>query len=411
MRAYLHRSNIILAAISALILFYFNILALLAYLLTLLVVVVVFHLACANGAAKIQSFVANTTTLIITFLCLAVLLEIGLHLNPHFFLGNQDPDTLGEFSDFTSRGYLTEQVFKKPKGVFRIMGLGDSFAVYPPNNNPKHNYNFILEEKFAAAYPGKVGIVNAGMPGVGPGYYWRILEKYGDRIKPDLVMVGFFVGNDFTESELFIVIGNFISEPKDLKKKMVRYFEVRNSRLGKLVNRKYTAYCEERRRTREVEDKGVRDNGVFSEETFLHMEKNRSWIFDKKNRPALERDWQQCARLIAQMKQWCDHRKIDLVLMVFPDQVQVDEDLRSRLTKKYHLTAESLDLNYPNSLIAGFCRENHLHCLDLLAPFQEKNKLRPLYALRDSHWNEAGNRLAAELIYKYLEEHKLIKAD
>ena len=27
------------------------------------------------------------------------------------------------------------------------------------------------------------------------------------------------------------------------------------------------------------------------------------------------------------------------------------------------------------------------------------------------NWNEAGNRLAAELIFNYLEDHKLIKVD
>jgi hypothetical protein len=46
----------------------------------------------------------------------------------------------------------------------------------------------------------------------------------------------------------------------------------------------------------------------------------------------------------------------------------------------------------------------------LLGPFQAEAKARRLYALRDTHWNAAGNRLAADLIYQYLEVHHLVPA-
>jgi hypothetical protein len=31
-----------------------------------------------------------------------------------------------------------------------------------------------------------------------------------------------------------------------------------------------------------------------------------------------------------------------------------------------------------------------------------------LYILRDSHWNEAGNRLASDLIFKYFKDNQLL---
>jgi len=61
--------------------------------------------------------------------------------------------------------------------------------------------------------------------------------------------------------------------------------------------------------------------------------------------------------------------------------------------------------------VSSFCEQNRIHCLDLLAPFQQAGKSAKLYVLRDTHWNEAGNRLAADLIFQYLEGHKLIKTD
>ena len=141
--------------------------------------------------------------------------------------------------------------------------------------------------------------------------------------------------------------------------------------------------------------------------------KRRGEIFikDKNKRAALEHNFRQCAGLIARMKHWCDARKVQLVLLILPDQFQVDADLRVEVLEKYHIAPESLDLEFPNSLISSYCRQTQIHCLDLLPPFQEKGKTMPLYVLRDTHWNEAGNRLAAEVIFKYLQDHDLIKSN
>jgi hypothetical protein len=100
-----------------------------------------------------------------------------------------------------------------------------------------------------------------------------------------------------------------------------------------------------------------------------------------------------------------------MVLAIFPDQFQVEENLRGEILNKYKLAYDSLDLEYPNHRLSDFCKENNIHCVDLLGPFRDQGKSGGLYALRNTHLNEAGNRLAAELIFKYLEDHKLIKFD
>jgi len=406
MMAYLSRKNLILVTITAIILFYFSAVALWIYLLSLLAVTVLFHRFSSNSAARVANFIANTATLTFSALILVLLLEIGLHLHPHFFIGDREPDTLGEFSDFTSRGYLTEKVFQKPKDVFRILGLGDSFAVCLWDQ--KKNYHNVLQDRFTAMGGRKVEIVNAGMPSIGPGYFWYTLEKFGDRFKPDLVLVGFFM-NDMERWELDIFLGSFISEPKNLAEKLWGYRQFRHSRLHQLIKKKYFWYRDRLRKAQEVAKTGETDVGSFSNETFLEIEKNRSWIFDKKKRIEFEGEWRQCSGVISQMKQWCDQRNIEMVLALFPDQFQVEENLREEVYKKYNLAADSLDLEYPNYRLSNYCKENNIHCLDLLGPFREKGKSGGLYALRDTHWNEAGNRLAAEVIFQYLMDWKLIK--
>jgi hypothetical protein len=356
---------------------------------------------------SLNGFITNFAVVIITIFIITILCEAWLQLYPHRLTGIDGVDTVGNFSDYTSRGYLTGDVFKKKKDVIRILGLGDSYSIYMKDKGK--NYINFLQQKYLANDNGTVEIINAGMEAMGPGYYWHILKKYGDLFKPDLVLVGFFVGNDFQQASFFVFIGNFISEPKDLTKRYSKYYQFRHWRLYKLLKNKYVRYREAEKREQEAKILPPRQVGTFSRDTFLHIEEAKSWIFDKKHHKQLRKKWDECSDIILKMKDWCDRRKIKLVVAIFPDQFQVDEKLREAVLTRYKNPArKNLDLSYPDDLIMKFCRAHDIHCLDLLKPFQEQGKSRQLYALRDTHWNEAGNRLAADLIFQYLEENHLL---
>ena len=405
------RRNLILAAISAVILLYFNTAFLWAYLLILLVLTIVCLLFSQNLHVKMGKFIANTATLIVSFLILALVLEICLHVKPHFFMASHNPDILGEFSDFTSRGFLKPEVLQKEKGVFRILSLGDSFAVNWPHEIRSHNYHAFLQKKFGELHGRKVEIVNAGMMGMGPGYYWHILNKFGDRFRPDLVLVGFFEGNDFLEYDFDINLGDLINEPHDWKRKIWGYRNFNGFRLAKLIRHRYIQYREQLRVARLTKENGAQTQGSFTEESFMGVERSRSAFFSKDHQAFLNRIWQQGAPVLTRIKQWCDARHVPLVLVIFPDQLQVDQALRRELFRRYKISEASLDLDYPNRLLRKFCREHHLYCLDLFPPFQKAGKTEELYLLHNTHWNAAGNRLAADLIFQFLMEHKLIKSN
>ena len=266
-----------------------------------------------------------------------------------------------------------------------------------------------MQQEFIDSGKGEVEIVNAGMEAMGPGYYWHILNKFGDLFKPDLVLVGFFVGNDIEEADFSVMIGNFISEPKDLSKRYSKYDQFRYWRLYRLLKNKYIRYREAQLKKQEAKRHPSQEVGTFSQATFLEVEKKRSWIFDKNNWELLHQQWRECSEVILKMKDWCDRRKIKLVIAILPDQFQVDQALREAVLTKYkHIAEKNLDLSYPDNLIVNFCRTHDIHCLDMLGQFQEQGKTRQLYTLRDSHWNEAGNRLAADLIFEYLEKNQLL---
>ncbi len=377
------------------------------YILTLILVSMINNKWNIFEFKRLNRFLINFAVVVITFFIITILSEAWLQLYPHRLTGIDGVDTVGKFSDYTSRGYLTADVFKKKKDVVRILGLGDSFSIYLKDKGK--NYNNFLQQKYLANGKGAVEIINAGMEAMGPGYYWHTLQKYGDLFKPDLVLVGFFVGNDFQEAKFFVCIGNFISEPKDIIKRYFKYYQFRHWRIYRLLKNKYVHYQEVEKRNQEAKTLPPQQIGSFSQDTFLEIEKKKSWIFDKNHHNLLKQKWDECSAIILKIKDWCDRRKIKLVIAILPDQFQVDEKLREAVLTRYKNPArKNLDLSYPDDLIMNFCRTHDINCLDLLGPFQEKGKSRQLYALRDTHWNEAGNRLAADLIFQYLEENHLL---
>jgi hypothetical protein len=404
---YFDRNAVISMMVTLIILAFFSYVILLIYVFGLIVVIIIAYNWNIINNKLINNALKNMALTVITLFILAILGEIWLHIYPHKFTNIDRIDTVGEFSDYTSRGYLTEDSFKKRPGAFRILGLGDSFSVFLGDEGK--NYHNILNQIFIAKGLGDLEIVNAGMEAIGPGYYWHILHRYGDLFQPDLVLVGFFVGNDFGEAEFYVNIGNYMSEPNDLIKRYSRYYQFRNLRLYRLLKNKYNRYREVQLKEQEVKHNPPQQVGTFSQETFLEVERTRSWIFDKNKRGELQKKWQECAALLLKMKDWCDRRKIKLVVAILPDQFQVDPALRRVIYAQYkRINEKNIDLTQPDNLIVDFCRQQNIHCLDLFEPFQEQGKTRQLYTLRNTHWNEAGNRLAADLIFAYLEKNQLV---
>jgi hypothetical protein len=404
---YFDRKTVIFLIVTSIILSFYSLIIFGIYIVGLIIVSVFIYKWNVIYFKKLNKYIVNISVTVITIFIMTILAETWLHLWPHKWTGIDKLDTVGDFTDYTSRGYLNKSVFNKKKDVIRILSLGDSFAVYLRDKH--ENYNNFLQQKFLAIGKRNVEIVDAGMEAIGPGYYWHILHKYGDSFKPDLVLSGFFIGNDFQEATFFVVIGNYIREPKDLTKRYLRYYQFHHWRLYWFLKYKYIRYRETERKQQELKKLPPQKVGTFSRDTFLEVERENSWIFDKSNRKRLVKKWHECSPLILKMKNWCNQRKIKLVVAIFPSQFQVDPKLRNTVLDKYkNIAGKNLDLNYPDKLIVNFCRAHDINCLDLLGPFQEEGQTRRLYALRDTHWNEAGNRLAADLIFNYLEAHHLV---
>jgi hypothetical protein len=99
---------------------------------------------------------------------------------------------------------------------------------------------------------------------------------------------------------------------------------------------------------------------------------------------------------------------IDFGVLIYPDEFQVDVGLRQSLLEREGIDAAGYDWELPQALVAAWCDKHAVAYLDLLPTFREVHDSgQRLYLLNDSHWNEAGNALAAEEIAAWIEPRAL----
>ena len=282
---------------------------------------------------------------------------------------------------------------RKAADTIRILGIGDSFAfgIVP------YEYNYLtLVEQYLKQSGHNIELINMGIPSIGPKEYLSLLVNEGFALEPDRVLLSFFIGNDFEESRKrklisYSYVASLITYVLDRWTK----FEGQSFFTG---NQTYTY------------DDDNRPN--FTDGAYLELELKRSSIFWRDNR-AFEGD---CGALvsmqqfclatalsyISEIKRLCDSRNIGLTIVLIPDEMQVSKPLQTRVVVASGVAAASFDFTLPNRLLRARFEELKIDYIDLLTEFSAHSLNDRLYRPNDSHWNIAGNELAARLILQHV---------
>ena len=102
---------------------------------------------------------------------------------------------------YNSEGWRDlEHDVEKPDGVFRILVLGDSFM---EADSVKLDDTFHRQvEELARAAGNNVEVINMGVAGYGTLQEYLVFQNIGHLYNPDLVLVGFYDGNDLINNSL-----------------------------------------------------------------------------------------------------------------------------------------------------------------------------------------------------------------
>ena len=278
-----------------------------------------------------------------------------------------------------SQGFKDLAFEPKRDGVYRILGLGDSFAfgVVPYADNYLTRLEAMLQAQGL-----EVEIYNMGIPGAGPGDYLALLVREGLALEPDMVLVSVFIGNDFSDSRR-----RGLHEYSYLVS-FLRYLNAVNQDYEGRVVHGPTDYCD--------------DCPNFTTERFLQLEAKRSFVF-RHGDPKFERRFDDTMHHLEKLQSLCAREGIELLVALIPDEMQVDPALLERVAETHFdgLPAAAWDLQQPNRRLAEAFERLSIAYLDLLPALSEPDR-PPLYRPRDSHWNIAGNRRAAEALLPWV---------
>ena len=308
-------------------------------------------------------------------------------VHPIFFLPRSDynqfrarPGSIHIGHPVNAMGFYDREVeARKPEGVYRIVALGDSFAFgvvpYPDN------YLTLLEEHLDQGR-GKVEVVNMGIPKVGPASYLALLEHEGLRLEPDLVLVNFFTGNDFNLPPEEERSG---PRPRSFVAAFFRYLLFIRPQFDGQEYAGADTYDE--------------SHPTIREEPYMLVLRRRLYsTFDPRG-PRWDEKRHQVHDVFQKIEDLCTARNIPLLVVILPDELQWDLDLRARAFAHFsQLQPERFQFDFPNQALHEILDDLEIPYLDLLPRQRQEPQDVPLYKPQDTHWNRHGNALAARII-------------
>ncbi|MFO1125201.1 MAG: SGNH/GDSL hydrolase family protein [Methylocystis sp.] len=274
---------------------------------------------------------------------------------------------------------------EKSPGNYRILSVGDSFVfgVVPY----EFNYNTILSRLLReSGYNAEV--INMGIPGAAPRNYYTILETEGSALHPDLVIVSFFIGNDFEavdqvrswQSYSFVV-------------SLLKY-------IGDVAGKtNLTPWS-----VGEVYDDSKKS---FTDEDYDILEMKRSWVF-KKDNPLYKKMYDMTLNDIKLIRELCKKLNSKLLIAIIPDELQINLALRNRALSLAHSSEDAFDFEQPNRMLAGSLTDLGITYIDLLPALRQESESKAVYKPNDSHWNLKGNAVAAHELSAFLRENSLV---
>jgi hypothetical protein len=306
--------------------------------------------------------------------------------------------TEADFTEIVVASWPRPISIEKSPGTFRILGLADSFG----NNGGFSNYHYLLERMLRSEFGSRIEMVNLSVAAYEPRDELDLLRRFGTAYKPDLVLHGFFVGNDFsTPRRPLVRVGGIILRPVEgWIRFRPKFFLTRE------VVRQHAMVIQDRYRKR-AEAAGGREVGTFSEQDFLRIEANRLNVCCGRE-PAPAVRWQETEELLKTIRNEVARMGAQYVMIIHPDQIQVEDALRRQVFEAGGISPADYFLDLPQTFLMADCAHNGLACLDLLHVFRIHGAEGGLYLLRDTHYSEIGNRLAAAEIFRYLLHQQII---
>ena len=289
----------------------------------------------------------------------------------------------------------------KPTGSFRVLGLGDSF-VYGAVS-VRDNFLRVAQDELNRKNDYRTDILLMGVPGWSPENELGYLENAGLTLNPDLVIIHFFVGNDVVGIPVRgrVIRGNVYptTSPVPLRNLL------RKSHLFVMFESLVLRRMMERLKDVPTGAPAEKGQSVPVSEGYLKITEQVLPVFLREPDPRTAALWNEAEGYLARIDEICRAVGVPWLLVLIPDEIQVDPQVRSQVLTGLAAAPEKHDFDGPQKRLARWAAGQQVRVLDLLPGLRHEH--RPdarLYAPNDTHWNRGGNLAAGKMVGRAIME-------
>jgi hypothetical protein len=288
------------------------------------------------------------------------------------------------------------------KRGFRIVALGDSFFV-------GHEVSF--EDSFLRRLEHQLGleVVKLAVSNYGTIQEYRTWEEVGKKYKPDLVLLGVFVGNDLEDNAEFpdstCVDGGYLVRCGDTS-----YAEVRAARslaehslLGRLVLQRFVGYLPRR---------------PYSQ---LNTAPDQPEVFRNLNHPnaIYRKNWDHTFTVgyelltdsILKLRKSAAAQRAELIVILIPTELQIYDWEWDEYIRDFSLNAGDYDRDRVLRLLSGFLTSNRIRAIDLQPALRRAGESDRNLHPQHLHWSVAANELVGGEVENYLRSNHLVRVE
>jgi hypothetical protein len=306
----------------------------------------------------------------------------------------------------------------------RIVVYGDSF-IYSEFSELKNTFTEQLEEQLSEKTGRDVEVINAGIAGFGPDQILLKMSRELDQLNPDLVIVSIFSGNDFGDlvrNKLFrlqndesITINNFaisaelvetiqLSLKEPIIKKIIRERYHDFSKSGKSYKialeedlfRKVELQLDQQ--LGEYEEFVVRGDNIVRE---LGSDPYSADISLLPDSDSARYKIRMMSAVIAEINKLVTAKGYPLASIIIPHPMDLlDGEHDSGAVNKENYP--KYDASRLASILDSLLYQQNIPTVNLFKPFRANNPEHLYFKGGDDHWNDAGQKVAAGLVSKYL---------
>jgi hypothetical protein len=313
------------------------------------------------------------------------------------------------FNSLGLRG--AEAQVPKPTDRFRVLVLGDSF-VEAKQVDEDISVTEQLNARFSKAGKSDIRALNGGVFDWSPVHELLYLQEAGPRLRPDLVVQFFYIGNDVTD-----LWPRSHGELRDLGYPLATVDDDGDlimlpwKRSNPDESESVVAALSRRSAVARMMETGVVDKMRYSGHGGDGLEGHVVELFRGKATSAENRAWRTVEATLVETHDAAERMGAQYALVIVPAKWQVHrEDWSKLISGQGQPDDRDWYFRGPDRRLSQIADAHSIPVLDLLPVLRNAAASgERLYYQRDIHWNPAGHTVAAAAVFDFLANNELFR--